>query len=81
MTEQSKPNGGSKRIRELFPGRGGAAKVAKEMSVDPSVAGRWFSGERKPLPAMRARLERLYGIGWQLWDEEDGTDGGAAPAA
>jgi hypothetical protein len=51
--------------------------------VDASVATRWFSGARRPDTKMRAALEREYGIGWMLWDDEveEQEDGGAPTAA
>ena len=68
MAEPTKDNAGAKRLRELHPDRGGAAKVAKTCDADPSAVSRWFSGDRKPDTKMRAILEREFGIGWQLWD-------------
>lgn len=44
--------------------------MAKKLDVDASAVTRWFSGERRPDTKMRAALEREFGIGWQLWDEE-----------
>lgn len=70
MPEPTKDNAGAHRIRELHPERGGAAKVAKKLDADASAVGRWFSGDRKPDTKMRAALEREYGIGWQLWDQD-----------
>lgn len=70
MAEATKDNAGARRIRELFPRRGGAAEVAKRLGADPSAVSRWFSGERKPDTRMRADLEREFEIGWQLWDDE-----------
>lgn len=86
MTSSKKTNRGATRIKELNPGRGGAAAVAKRLEIDASVASRWFSGERRPDTKMRAQLEREYGIGWQLWDEDCeephvAPEGGAPTAA
>ena len=88
VSSPKKTNRGALRIKELNPGRGGAAAVAKKLAVDASAVTRWFSGERRPDTKMRALLEREYGIGWQLWDEECDeaqavaeSEGGAAPAA
>jgi ribosome-binding protein aMBF1 (putative translation factor) len=83
VTEAKKTNRGALRIKELNPGRGGAAAVAKKLDVDASVATRWFSGARRPDTKMRAALEREYGIGWMLWDDEveEQEDGGAPTAA
>lgn len=70
MPELTKDNAGARRLREIHPDRGGAAKVAKVCNADPSAVSRWFSGDRKPDTKMRAILERKFGIGWQLWDKE-----------
>jgi len=60
-------NRGAQRLRELFPERS-AKRLADQVGVDQSVAGRWRSGDRSPEPKNRAKLEELYGIGWRLWD-------------
>jgi hypothetical protein len=82
VADSKKDNAGAKRIRELHPERGGAAKVAALVDADPSAVSRWFSGDRKPDTKMRALIERQLGIGWQLWDEvvapEASNDGSPA---
>jgi len=60
-------NRGAQRLRELFPERS-AKRLADQVRVDQSVAGRWRSGDRSPEPKNRAKLEELFGIGWRLWD-------------
>jgi transcriptional regulator with XRE-family HTH domain len=40
------------------------------LDVDSAMVSRWWRGERRPDPRFRAAIERRYGIGWQLWDEE-----------
>lgn len=81
MPESTKDNAGAKRIRELHPDRGGAAKVAKLCGADPSAVSRWFSGERRPDTKMRDVLERELGIDWRLWDEDASADADSVPAA
>lgn len=64
-----KKSRGWKKLRRLFPKRGGQAVVAAGLGVDPGTVSRWFSGERKPDPEQRARLQKLYSIDWQSWDK------------
>jgi transcriptional regulator with XRE-family HTH domain len=66
-----KDNDGARALRSRFPDRGGISEVAEKVGTDSSVVSRWFSGERKPDPKMRARLQDEYGIDWRLFDNED----------
>lgn len=60
-------NRGAQRLKELNLNQ---AQIAQEVGTTQGVVSRWERGERKPNPLLRAKLEKSYGIGWQLWDEE-----------
>lgn len=41
--------------------------LADRLGVLPSAATRWFTGERSPRAAMRAKIEKLTGIPASAW--------------
>jgi hypothetical protein len=63
-------NHGAKRLQELYPhaSRGGLKRLAELVGTDWSVAGRWRTGERKPITRFRIRLCDLLGIPIEDWD-------------
>lgn len=63
-------NKGARALREKFPDRGGIKELADLVEADPSAVSRWFSGERKPDPVQRAKIEDKAGVSWRLFDEE-----------
>ena len=71
-------NNGARRLRELFPRRGGQRRVAEAVGVPPGVVSCWYRSLRRPDTVQRAKLEDLYGIGWRLWDTDDAGESLAA---
>jgi len=62
-------------LRARLTEHGAGRELAKQLGIDESAVSRWANGKLKPGTRMRARLEELFGIHWQLWDrspaEED----------
>lgn len=75
-------NRGAARLAELFEGRapgprgGVQQQIADAIGVSQSIVSRWLSGDRRPDPVQRARMEDLYGIGWRLWDQDVEAESG-----
>lgn len=74
-------NEGARLLSEKLA-HGDTQELAKRIGVDPSVVSRWASGQRKPRPDHRAKLEDdpEIQIPWRLWDEipEEPESKGAA---
>jgi len=70
-------NGGSRILSSLVSEHGKKAKLAEEVGggCDVAMVGRWASGERRPGPRYRKRLEELLGISWTAWDEDTADPG------
>lgn len=62
------PNAGSVRLTEALKERAAKAALAHAYGLTREVVSRWASGERKPTPPFRAKLQEDYKIHWQAWD-------------
>ena len=66
---EKKDNEGARKLRGLYPGRGGVKSLAEKYGVDHSVASRWLSGERAPETRFRVAIKELDGIDLLDFDE------------
>lgn len=63
-------NRGAQKLRSLLEKRGAKKGFAAWIGIDQPMLSHWLSGDRRPDPKQRAKIEDEHGIGWRLWDEE-----------
>jgi transcriptional regulator with XRE-family HTH domain len=71
VPQPSKPtNRGAIALKLKLAARGARADLAREFDIEQSLVSHWLSGDRKPDPKNRARIEDGYGVPWRIWDDE-----------
>jgi transcriptional regulator with XRE-family HTH domain len=62
-------NRGALALKKKLQKRGAKADLARYLGIGPYIVSKWLSGDSRPDPPMRARLEDKYRIGWSWWDQ------------
>lgn len=65
-------------MADLLAERGAKRRLAQRLGVAQGEICNWINGSRRPVAKTRAKLQKMLGIKWTLWDEPADPSKGAA---